>query len=437
MKITIIGTGYVGLVNGACFAEMGNEVTCIDIDKRKIDCLNDGIIPIYEPGLEEMVARNVYANRLFFRNDFNSIKDSEITFIAVGTPPEEDGSADLKYVLSAARAFGENVDVNKFSVIVTKSTVPVGTSKKVYEEAASAINNRGGKINFGVASNPEFLKEGCAINDCLYPDRIVVGVSDEQTKKIMERLYKPFTIIKNKIIFTDIASAEMIKYASNSMLATRISFMNEIASLCELVGANVDDVRKGIGSDTRIGDKFLYPGCGYGGSCFPKDVRALIKTAEEYGLKMKIINATETVNEEQKHILFKKLKNSKNYNNIKTVGILGIAFKPDTDDIREAPSIVLIKELVEANIKVKAYDPIVMSLPKNVIDSDLVLYKDNVYDTIKDVDALVLVTEWKEFRNLHWSEIKDIMTGNTIVDGRNIFDKKELEELGFEYFKIG
>lgn len=437
MKITIIGTGYVGLVNGACFAEMGNEVTCIDIDKRKIDCLNDGIVPIYEPGLEEMVARNVFANRLFFNNDFNSIKDSEITFIAVGTPPGEDGSADLKYVLSAARAFGDNVNSNHFSVIVTKSTVPVGTSKKVYDEVIKSLTERGKKVNFGVASNPEFLKEGCAINDCLYPDRIIVGVSDDSTKKIMERLYKPFTIIKNKIIFTDIASSEMIKYASNSMLATRISFMNEIASLCELVGANVDDVRKGVGADTRIGDKFLYPGCGYGGSCFPKDVRALIKTAEEYGLDMKIINATEKVNEQQKHVLFKKLKSSKNFNNIKSVGVLGIAFKPDTDDVREAPSIVLIKELINAGIKIKAYDPIVMSLPKNIIDSNLIEYKDNVYDAIKDVDALVLVTEWKEFRNLHWTEIKDIMTGNTIVDGRNIFDKKELEELGFEYFKIG
>jgi UDPglucose 6-dehydrogenase len=458
MKISIIGTGYVGLVNGACLAELGNDVTCIDIDKNKIENLNKGIIPIYEPGLEEIIQRNIKSNRLHFSTDYSSIKSSNVTYITVGTPPKEDGSADLKYVLSAAECFAneiinaekENnvfpknfVENNMLSryLIVTKSTVPVGTSKKVYDKIIEVldINNKGYLSNFiGVVSNPEFLKEGTAVNDCMYPDRIVIGSKTERDRLIMESLYNPFIKKGVNVIYTNIPTAEMIKYASNSMLATRISFMNEIANLCEVVGANVDDVRKGMGADKRIGEKFLYAGCGYGGSCFPKDVRALVKTAEENGLKMKIIQATEDVNNNQKHILYKKLSNIEGFSlDGKTIAVLGLAFKPKTDDMREAPSLVLMNDLINNvnNVKIRAYDPISMEVCKHMIDNECIYYATDMYDALKGADAMVLVTEWDEFRSPDWGLIETFMTDNVVIDGRNIL--KESITDNFRYFRIG
>ena len=458
MKISIIGTGYVGLVNGACLAELGNDVTCIDIDKNKIENLNKGIIPIYEPGLEEIIQRNIKSNRLHFSTDYSSIKSSNVTYITVGTPPKEDGSADLKYVLSAAECFAneiinaekennvfpknfvENNMLSKY-LIVTKSTVPVGTSKKVYDKIIEVldINNKGYLSNFiGVVSNPEFLKEGTAVNDCMYPDRIVVGAKTERDRLIMESLYNPFIKKGVNVIYTNIPTAEMIKYASNSMLATRISFMNEIANLCEVVGANVDDVRKGMGADKRIGEKFLYAGCGYGGSCFPKDVRALVKTAEENGLKMKIIQATEDVNNNQKHILYKKLSNVEGFSlDGKTIAVLGLAFKPKTDDMREAPSLVLMNDLINNvnNVKIRAYDPISMEVCKHMIDNECIYYATDMYDVLKGADAMVLVTEWDEFRSPDWGLIETLMTDNVVIDGRNIL--KESITDNFRYFRIG
>ena len=394
MKISIIGTGYVGLVNGACLADMGNDVTCIDINEEKIEMLRSGIIPIYEPQLEEIITRNIASNRIHFSTTYESIADSTVTFIAVGTPPQEDGSADLKYVLSAAEAFGQHICGNMTHIIVTKSTVPVGTSKKVMQSVSQVLSDRGENIPFAVVSNPEFLKEGSAINDCLYPDRIVVGFNDSCAKPIMEELYRPFMLRGDNVIFTNIETAEMIKYASNAMLATRISFMNEIANLCEKVGADVNGVRKGMGADKRIGDKFLYAGCGYGGSCFPKDVRALVQTAKENGCEMKIISATEEVNNKQKHILFNKLNNIDGFDlNGKTVAILGLAFKPETDDMREAPSLVLIEDLYTnvGDIKIRAYDPISMDVCKKMTDRDI-YYATSMYDAIEGADAVVLVT---------------------------------------------
>ena len=436
MNIAIVGTGYVGLVSGTCFAEMGVDVTCIDVNAAKIGQLNQGIIPIYEPGLEGLVHKNVKAGRLHFRTDLASVLDNvEVVFSAVGTPPDEDGSADLKYVLEVARTVGRNM--NKYLVVVTKSTVPVGTAKKVKHAIQEELEKRGVEVEFDVASNPEFLKEGAAVDDFMRPDRVVVGVESEKAREIMKRLYRPFMLTNDRMLFTDIPSAEMIKYAANSMLATRISFMNDIANLCELVGANVNMVRKGIGSDTRIGAKFLYPGCGYGGSCFPKDVKALIKTAEQNGYEMRVLKAVEDVNERQKAILFEKLeKHFKGDLSGKTVAMWGLAFKPETDDMREAPALVLIDLLLKAGCKVKAYDPVAMEECRRRI-GDKVVYCRDKYEAAVDVDALLLVTEWKEFRVPSWEVLKKAMRGNVVIDGRNIYDRKEMQENGFEYECIG
>ena len=436
MNIAIVGTGYVGLVSGTCFAEMGIDVTCVDVNEEKIQFLLDGQIPIYEPGLEELVKRNVEAGRLHFTTDLSSCLDNvEVVFSAVGTPPDEDGSADLKYVLAVAKTFGQNI--RRYTILVTKSTVPVGTAQKVKETVRAELEKRGVDIVFDVASNPEFLKEGTAIKDFMTPDRVVVGTESEQAKKIMSRLYKPFMLSGERMIFTDIPSAEMIKYAANSMLATRISFMNDIANLCELVGADVNMVRKGIGSDTRIGKKFLYAGCGYGGSCFPKDVKALIKTAEKSGYPMRVLKAVEEVNESQKSILFNKLmKHYAGQLKGKTITLWGLAFKPETDDMREAPALVLIDKLQKAGCRVKVYDPISMTECKRRI-GDIVTYCKDMYEAALDTDALLLVTEWKEFRMPSLAVLAKTMSHRVVIDGRNIYDAEELHENGFAYYKIG
>lgn len=436
MNIAIVGTGYVGLVSGTCFAEMGIDVTCVDINQEKIDKLLQGEIPIYEPGLDEMVMRNVAAGRLHFTTNLKSCLDNvEVVFSAVGTPPDEDGSADLQYVLAVAREFGQNI--NKYTLLVTKSTVPVGTAQKVKATIEVELEKRGVKVEFDVASNPEFLKEGAAIRDFMTPDRVVVGTNSERAQKTMSKLYKPFMLNSERMIFTDIPSAEMIKYAANSMLATRISFMNDIANLCELVGADVNMVRKGIGTDTRIGKKFLYPGCGYGGSCFPKDVKALIKTAEQNGYPMRVLKAVEEVNEAQKSILFSKLEKHFNGNlKEKTIALWGLAFKPETDDMREAPALILIDKLVNAGCTVKVFDPVAMDECRRRVGSTVTYCRD-MYEATVDADALMLVTEWKVFRMPSWSVLQKSMRGNLILDGRNIYDKAELAELGFDYQKIG
>ena len=436
MNIAIVGTGYVGLVSGTCFAEMGINVTCVDVNEEKIQFLLDGQIPIYEPGLEELVKRNVEAGRLHFTTDLSSCLDNvEVVFSAVGTPPDEDGSADLKYVLAVAKTFGQNI--RRYTILVTKSTVPVGTAQKVKETVRAELEKRGVDIVFDVASNPEFLKEGTAIKDFMTPDRVVVGTESEQAKKIMSRLYKPFMLSGERMIFTDIPSAEMIKYAANSMLATRISFMNDIANLCELVGADVNMVRKGIGSDTRIGKKFLYAGCGYGGSCFPKDVKALIKTAEKSGYPMRVLKAVEEVNESQKSILFNKLmKHYAGQLKGKTITLWGLAFKPETDDMREAPALVLIDKLQKAGCRVKVYDPISMTECKRRI-GDIVTYCKDMYEAALDTDALLLVTEWKEFRMPSLAVLAKTMSHRVVIDGRNIYDAEEMHENGFAYYKIG
>ena len=438
MKIAIVGTGYVGLVTGTCFAEMGTDVYCVDIDVKKIENLKKGIVPIFEPGLDEMVERNHKAGRLHFTTDLSSIlNDVDVVFSAVGTPPDEDGSADLKYVLEVARSVGRNL--NKYVVVVTKSTVPVGTAKLVKQAVQEELDKRGkSDLKFDVASNPEFLKEGAAISDFMAPDRVVVGVESEQARAMMERLYKPFTINNYRIIYTDIPSAEMIKYAANAMLATRISFMNDIANLCEIVGADVSMVRKGIGSDARIGAKFLYAGCGYGGSCFPKDVKALIKTAKKLNYDMSILQAVEDVNEDQKHILFHKLM--KYYNGDiagKTIAVWGLAFKPKTDDMREAPSLVLIDEILKAGANVRVYDPVSMEEAKHLKLGDTVAYTKDIYDATLDTDAILLVTEWNEFRLPAWEVIKKTMKKQVVFDGRNIYNKEEMNSIGFDYFGIG
>ncbi len=435
MNIAIVGTGYVGLVSGTCFAEMGINVTCVDIDTAKIESLSQGIIPIYEPNLENLVKRNIDAGRLKFTSDLTSVLDDvEMVFSAVGTPPDEDGSADLKYVLEVARTIGANM--NKYLVVVTKSTVPVGTAKKVKATIQAELDKRGVEIDFDVASNPEFLKEGNAIDDFMKPDRVVVGVESEKAKEIMTCLYRPMLLNNFRVIFMDIPSAEMTKYAANSMLATRISFMNDIANLCEIVGADVSMVRLGIGSDSRIGSKFLYPGCGYGGSCFPKDVKALIKTAANNGYEMQVLNAVESVNEKQKNILFEKFK--KHFKNDivgKKVAIWGLAFKPETDDMREAPALVLIDSLLKAGCVVSVYDPIAMNECQRRIGNK-VIYTKNMYDTVVDADAIFHVTEWKEFRMPSWEVIKRSMKVNPVlIDGRNVFDAKDLH--GITYLKIG
>lgn len=436
MKIAVVGTGYVGLVTGTCFAEMGTEVHCIDIDTGKINQLKKGIIPIFEPGLEEMVVRNHKAGRLKFSTDLKSVLDEvEIVFSAVGTPPDEDGSADLKYVLEVARTIGRNMQ--NYLLIVTKSTVPVGTSQRVKAVIQEELEKRGADIPFDVASNPEFLKEGDAVQDFMSPDRVVVGTESERARDLMHRLYKPFMLTNYRMIFTDIPSAEMIKYAANAMLATRISFMNDIANLCELVGANVNMVRKGIGSDTRIGSKFLYPGCGYGGSCFPKDVKALIRTAEKNGYDMKVLKAVEAVNDKQKEILFEKLSRHFDGNlKDKTIALWGLSFKPETDDMREAPSLVLVNQLLEAGAHIKAYDPIAVPEARRRA-GDNVIFTEDSYGAVIDADALVLVTEWKEFRMPNWEILKRLLRTPLIIDGRNIYNKEDIDKLGFAYYGIG
>ena len=433
MNIAIVGTGYVGLVSGACFAEMGIDVTCVDINPEKIKCLLSGEIPIYEPGLDDLVKRNVEAGRLHFTTDLTTCLDNvEVVFSAVGTPPDEDGSADLQYVLAVARTFGQHI--KKYTILVTKSTVPVGTAKKVKAVIKEELAKRGEQIDFEVASNPEFLKEGAAIKDFMSPDRVVVGIESDRAKKVMERLYRPFQMNNYRLYFMDIPSAEMTKYAANAMLATRISFMNDIANLCDLVGANVDMVRKGIGADTRIGSKFLYPG--YGGSCFPKDVKALARTAREYGYTMGVIEAVEAVNERQKEIVVKKLQDKLGTLRGKTIALWGLAFKPETDDMREAPALVVIEKLLEAGASVKVYDPVAMDECRRRI-GDRVVYCKDMYDVVIDADALAVLTEWKEFRIPSWSVIKRVMKQSVLVDGRNIYSKDEVIAEGFEYAAIG
>jgi UDPglucose 6-dehydrogenase len=415
---------------------MGVDVVCVDVNREKIDALNQGVIPIYEPGLEDMVLRNAKSGRLKFTTSLEEcLDDVEVVFSAVGTPPDEDGSADLKYVLEVARTIGRNI--KKYTLLVTKSTVPVGTAAKVKAVIQEELDKRGAKVDFDVASNPEFLKEGTAVKDFMSPDRVVVGVESERAEKIMTTLYRPFLLNNFRVIFMNIPSAEMTKYAANSMLATRISFMNDIANLCELVGADVNMVRHGIGADTRIGRKFLYPGIGYGGSCFPKDVKALIKTAEKNGYDMRVLHAVEEVNQLQKEVLFNKL--SKLYRGDlkgRRIAVWGLAFKPETDDMREAPSLVLIDKLVKAGCKVRVYDPVAMTECKRRI-GDTVEYAKDMYDALIDADALMVVTEWKEFRLPSWTVIRKAMNDNVILDGRNIYERKELEELGFRYNCIG
>lgn len=438
MNIAIVGTGYVGLVSGTCFAEMGVNVTCVDIDKEKIAGLKRGEVPIYEPGLDEMVLRNHREGRLNFSTDLAEvIDDVEVVFSAVGTPPDEDGSADLKYVLEVARTFGRNI--NKYTLLVTKSTVPVGTAAKVKAAVAEELAKRGAEVPFDVASNPEFLKEGAAIKDFMSPDRVVVGVESDRARELMSRLYRPFLLNNFRVIFTDIPSAEMIKYAANSMLATRISFMNDIANLCELVGADVNMVRKGIGSDSRIGSKFLYPGCGYGGSCFPKDVKALIKTAEKRGYKMRVLSAVEEVNDRQKSIVFEKLV--RHLGGVealkgKKIAIWGLAFKPETDDMREATSLVTMRLLTEAGATVRVFDPVAMDECRRRV-GDAVEYAKDMYDCVLDADALLMLTEWKQFRLPSWGVIIRSMKRPLVIDGRNIYDPADMEAQGLEYSCIG
>lgn len=435
MKIAVVGTGYVGLVTGACLAELGISVTCIDIDKIKIDNLKKGVIPIYEPGLEPIVKRNVENGRLQFSTSTKEgIVGADVAFIAVGTPPGQDGSADLSYVLSVAHEIGNHM--NGYGVIVTKSTVPVGTAKKVKAAIQESLDNRGEKIPFDVASNPEFLKEGAAVNDFLKPDRIVVGVETEKAREIMKKLYTPFVLNGHPIIIMDIPSAEMTKYAANSMLATKISFMNDIANLCEIVGADVNLVRKGIGSDPRIGNKFIYPGAGYGGSCFPKDVKALIKTGLQNGHRMEILESVESVNERQKLVLYHKLKKHFGDLNGKKIALWGLSFKPNTDDMREAPSLVVIEQILAEGGSVSAYDPVAAEEAKRDL-GERIVYSDNAYDALVDADALVVITEWPEFRVPDWNKAKQLLKQNVIFDGRNIYDAEDARDQGFDYYGIG
>ena len=436
MNIAIVFKVYVVIVSGTCFSEMGINVTCVDVDEKKIQKLQDGVMPIYEPGLDELVERNVKAGRLHFTTDLTTCLDEvEIIFSAVGTPPDEDGSADLKYVLEVARTVGRNI--TKHIVLVTKSTVPVGTAKKVRGVIQEELDRRGVNIEFDVASNPEFLKEGAAIKDFMAPDRVVVGVESAKAKKIMERLYRPFTLNGYPILMMDVASAEMTKYAANAMLATRISFMNDIANLCERVGANVDNVRKGMGADSRIGSRFLYAGCGYGGSCFPKDVKALVHTGIQNGYHMQVIEAVEAVNEKQKSIVFDKLLNAFGGNlQDKTVAMWGLSFKPETDDMREAPALVVIEKLLQAGAIVKVFDPVAMEETERRIGKQVIYCKD-MYEAVIDADAIALMTEWKQFRMPSWAIIRKAMKNFVVVDGRNIYDGEELKELGFTYSRIG
>lgn len=435
MKIAIVGTGYVGLVSGACFAEMGLDVTCVDTNREKIDGLLRGVIPIYEPGLDQLVTRNAEAGRLHFTTDLReSLDQVAVVFSAVGTPPDEDGSADLQYVLEVARTFGRNI--NKYTVLVTKSTVPVGTARKIKEIIREELALRGCEVEFDVASNPEFLKEGAAIKDFMSPDRVVVGVESERARTLMSKLYRSFLINNYRVLFMDIPSAEMTKYAANAMLATRISFMNDIANLCDHVGADVEMVRKGIGADARIGTKFLYPGCGYGGSCFPKDVKALAHTGREYGYTMEVIEAVERVNERQKSIVYEKLTKALGDLKGKTVALWGLAFKPETDDMREAPALVVIDLLLKAGATVRVYDPVAMDECRRRI-GERVSYTRSIYEAAEGADAVALMTEWKQFRMPTWSRLREAMRDNIMVDGRNIFDKQEVIAEGFRYYAIG
>ena len=437
MNIAILGTGYVGLVSGSCFSEMGINVTCIDIDSKKIESLCNGIIPIYEPGLEEIVKKNRANGRLSFSTSLASCIDTcDAVFIAVGTPPGEDGSADLQYVLEVARTFGRLI--RKYTLLVTKSTVPIGTANRVKETVREELEKRGEDIPFDVASNPEFLKEGSAIKDFMSPDRIVIGVDSLRAKELMERMYRPFQLNNYRVIMMDILSAEMTKYAANAMLATRISFMNEMARLCEATGANIDKVRAGIASDSRIGSKFLYPGCGYGGSCFPKDVKALVKTGEEHGVKMEVIASVEHVNQLQKRVVFEKLLKAFDGNlKGKRIAVWGLSFKPETDDMREAPSVVIIRLLLEAGAEVAAYDPVAMDESKNRYLGDSIKYAASQYEAVEGADALALVTEWKLFRVIDWNRLKKAMKGRIVVDGRNIYSADEMRDNGFRYYSIG
>ncbi len=436
MKIAIVGTGYVGLVSGTCFAEMGVDVTCVDVNKEKIERLQKGEVPIYEPGLDEMVLRNFREGRLHFTTELTSCLDEvEVVFSAVGTPPDEDGSADLSYVLAVAHEVGANM--NHYLTVVTKSTVPVGTAKLVKAAIQEELDRRGVDIAFDVASNPEFLKEGAAIKDFMSPDRVVVGVESERAKALMTKLYSPFMLNNFRVIFTDIPSAEMIKYAANSMLATRISFMNDIANLCELVGADVNMVRKGIGADSRIGSKFLYPGCGYGGSCFPKDVKALIKTAEQSGYQMRVLKAVEEVNEAQKSVLFRKLnRHFDGQLSGKTIALWGLAFKAETDDMREATSLVTMRLLLDAGCRVRVFDPVAMNECRRRM-GDRVEYAKDMYDAALGADALLLLTEWKQFRLPSWEVVRRSMNHAAVFDGRNIYSPEEMRQSGFYYESIG
>jgi len=436
MKVAIVGSGYVGLVTGTCFAEVGIDVTCMDIDEKKINNLKEGIIPIYEPGLEEMVHRNVKKGRLHFTTSIQeALKDCEVIFSAVGTPPDEDGSADLKYVLGVASDVGKYME--DYVLMVTKSTVPVGTAEKVRKAIKDQLDKRGKDIKFDVASNPEFLKEGAAVDDFLKPDRIVVGCDSPKAEKLMSTLYKPFTLNGHPVIFMDIVSAEMTKYAANSMLATKISFMNDIANLCEIVGANVNMVRKGIGSDSRIGTKFIYPGVGYGGSCFPKDVKALIKTSDEFGHSLRILKAVEAVNDDQKSVMYNKIKKYFKGNlKGKVIALWGLSFKPQTDDMREAPALVMIKLFLDAGAKVRAYDPVAMHETKRII-GDKIEYAEDQYDALIDADCLLMITEWPEFKFPNWKVVKKLLKEHVVFDGRNIYDGEELNQKGFDYFCIG
>ncbi len=436
MKIVIVGSGYVGLVTGACFSEVGIDVVCVDIDQKKIENLNKGIIPIYEPGLEDMITRNMNKGRLSFTTNIKeALKNAEVAFISVGTPPDEDGSADLKYVLAVARECGKHME--DYLLVVTKSTVPVGTSLKVKQAIQNELAKREANIDFDVASNPEFLKEGAAIDDFLKPDRIVVGLDSPRAEDLMKSLYKPFTLNGHPVIFMDIVSAEMTKYAANSMLATKISFINDIANLCEIVGADINKVRKGIGSDTRIGHKFIYPGIGYGGSCFPKDVQALIKTADEHKYELRVLKAVEEVNKNQKLVLFTKIKNYFNGDlKGKTIALWGLSFKPQTDDMREAPSLSIVKNLLEAGANVKAYDPVAIEEAKHHF-GDTIAYYDDQYEALIDADCLAILTEWPEFKFPNFRIISKLLNFPAIFDGRNIYDKEEMKNNGFNYFCIG
>ncbi len=436
MKIVVIGTGYVGLVTGACLSEVGIEVICVDVNVQKIENLQKGILPIYEPGLEDLVERNFKKGRLHFSTNLaESIAGAQVVFIAVGTPPGEDGSADLQYVIQVADTVGKYM--NGYLVVVTKSTVPVGTAAKVKDAVSKALKARNAHIDFDVASNPEFLKEGAAIDDFLKPDRIVIGVETERAKTLLRTLYDPFVLNGHPILFMDVPSAEMTKYAANAMLATKISFMNDIANLCELLGANVNEVRKGIGSDARIGTKFIYPGIGYGGSCFPKDVKALIKTGDQNNYKLRILSAVDDVNNDQKKVIVTKIHNHFG-NDIsgKTFAVWGLAFKPNTDDMREAPALIIIDALLQGGATVKAYDPVSMSEAKHMLSKEVILCDDGIA-AAKDADALLLVTEWSEFRLPDWEQIKTNMKGRVIFDGRNIYNAEEMKEKGFDYYGIG